>query len=197
MESVQAGCTRRTALAAGAAGGVVLWLGSAAADTAHAEPGIHPALTRSGWASLVGRDVTADGTVLKVTAVGDVADAAARRLHGSEEAFVVSFTGSATHLLESGIHEIAEPSFGSLALFISPVDARGATQHYEIGVDRVFKLARRAPAGTAEPQADATRNRSRSRRSPPRRPNVPPSAASASSSTRASAVRAAGDCAPS
>jgi hypothetical protein len=72
--------------------------------------------------------------------VTDVAGADARGLAGSDEAFVLRLSGTGD-VLESDIQLVRMPGGGATELFVSPVDAGGSRQAYEILVDRSVRLA--------------------------------------------------------
>jgi GNAT superfamily N-acetyltransferase len=153
-----AGATRRQVLQAGAAGGAALWLASGPA-TAMAAVGTPAAgadetyLRRSAWLPLAGTDIPVDrGPALRLEAITDVANAAERRLSGSDDAFVLLFSGNGSSPLEQGVHRFL-PHGARAELFAAPVAMPGPRQLYEVLIDRSVRLSRvdppRAPSGAA------------------------------------------------
>lgn len=112
------------------------------ASPASAAP-VPVALKRSAWTDLVGQTVRLDRAAdLRLDAVDDLTRAAADgALRGTEDAFVLSFHGSAGTELASGIHTLAHPQLGDVELFLSPVDRDGGVKHYEVVVDRTIRIA--------------------------------------------------------
>ena len=95
-----------------------------------------PHLVRSSWAGLVRQSFAAGSVELRLQSVTDVAGAARdRSLRGSQDAFVLTFSGPVTEPLESGTHTLSHPALGTFELFISPVK-RPTDRRYEAGSDR-------------------------------------------------------------
>ena len=128
--------TRRTLIRNGGAAGIAAMLGtrpwsvaSAAASAGH--------LQRSSWAELVGQSFMAGSVELRLVSVSDVAGAKhARSLVGSEDAFVLTFSGPRSARLETGIHRFGHPRLGTFELFVSPVGLPQTDLRYEAVIDR-------------------------------------------------------------
>jgi hypothetical protein len=138
--------TRRQALVTGATAGLVAMLGGPSAAARAAGGGPPAWLRRAGYAPLVGDTFTVGGQPLKLTAVADLAGAAATpALRGHDGAFALTFTGPAG-ALDSGVHEFEHPALGRFTLFAGPVDrADGDRQDYEVTIDRSVAIPETSP----------------------------------------------------
>ena len=127
--------TRRSLLRNGAAttaaallGGAIFSTATAAASTSH--------LQRSSYTGLVGQSFWADSVELSLLSVSDVAGAkSAKSLAGSEDAFVLTFSGPRNAALKAGTHTFRHSRLGEFELFVSPV-GRQADRVYEAVIDR-------------------------------------------------------------
>lgn len=153
--------TRREVLRAGATGGAALWVTSSAtvrAAVAAAAPAPVPAaLHRATYGGLVGDTFMVDGgTALRLDAVTDLLGAAPRGLTGSDDAFALHLTATGTGPapLAQGTHPLRFPDGTEALLFVVPVGS-GATQAYEVTVDRSTTRAPAAPAGGGSAPGDA------------------------------------------
>jgi Domain of unknown function (DUF6916) len=129
--------TRRTLLRTGAAAAAATMLGLRpwAAAPAAAASGGH--LVRSAYAGLVGRRFAVGSAKLRLKSISDVAGAARdASLVGSEDAFVLTFSGPLAQPLESGTHTLRHPDLGTFELFISPVKRPSTDCLYEAVIDR-------------------------------------------------------------
>ena len=128
--------TRRSLLRTGAAAtaGMMLGVRPWAAAPAAAASG-H--LVRSSYNSLAGQSFAVGSTGRQLQSISDVAGAARdASLAGSEDAFVLTFSGPLAQPLESGIHTLRHPELGTFELFLSPI-ARPSTECcYEAVIDR-------------------------------------------------------------
>jgi hypothetical protein len=125
--------TRRTLLGIGAtAAGAALagaWPQWATAAPSH--------LRRSSYAGRVGQRFAAGPVQLRLASVADIAGATRdRSLAGSEDAFVLAFSGPLDRALEPGTHRLSARGLGSFDLFVSPVGRPGADRRYEAVIDR-------------------------------------------------------------
>jgi hypothetical protein len=94
-------------------------------------------LLRSSYAGRVGEDFRTGSVDLRLLSVADVAGAAAdKSLAGSEDAFVLAFSGPLDAALHSGTHAVAHTALGSFALFVSEVGRPASERRYEAVVDR-------------------------------------------------------------
>jgi hypothetical protein len=128
--------TRRSLLRSGALASVAALVGLRpwAAAPAAAAPS-H--LLRSSYEGLVGQRFGAGSVELTLVSVADVAGAAIdASLAGSEDAFVLTFTGALEPALESGTHTLSHPGLGSFELFLSAVEQPRSDRRYEAVVDR-------------------------------------------------------------
>jgi len=127
--------TRRTLLRNGAAATAAALLGAQPWTAAHAAAsGGH--LRRSSYRGLVGQSFKAGAVDLRLLSVTDVAGAKhARKLAGSENAFVLTFSGPRGAALEGGTHRLRHRALGTFDLFLSPVGPRGH-RRYEAVIDR-------------------------------------------------------------
>ena len=128
--------TRRSLLRTGALATAATFAGLgpwAAARAAAA--GSH--LLRSSYTGLVGQRFAAGSVALRLLSVADVAGAAGNRsLVGSEDAFVLTFSGPLDPALEAGTHTLRNAALGTFELFLSPVGKPRKDQRYEAVVDR-------------------------------------------------------------
>jgi len=131
--------TRRTVLAAGAAGAAFLALPlrlvGALADTGG------NSWTFAQWSSLVGSGFavsTADGGSPQLTllACSNLMPAGSSTDSGPQT-FILTFEGSSASPLGEGIQTMNQGDVGSLQLFLSPGAAGGDTQHYEAVINRL------------------------------------------------------------
>lgn len=128
--------TRRTLLRDGAAATLAAMLGaSVRSSTAAAASAGH--LRRSSYTGLVGQSFAAGSVELRLVSVSDVAGAkSAKSLAGSEDAFVLTFSGPRSAPLEGGTHSLRHQRLGTFELFVSPVGRPGTDRRYEAVVDR-------------------------------------------------------------
>jgi hypothetical protein len=146
--------TRRRLIQVGGSAAAVVYLGHmpglALADTT--APGF---LRRSSYVSLVGTQFQAveTGATLTLTAVADLVRAQAEPAFvGRDDAFALSFAGPADLVLAGGTHQLTNSTLGGFAVFIAPVGRPGASQSYELVVDRSVSLGaavREAPTPLA------------------------------------------------
>jgi hypothetical protein len=128
--------TRRTLIRNGAAAGLAAALGtrpwSAAAAAASAGH-----LRRSSYSGLVGQSFGVDSIELRLVSVSDVAGAkSSKSLAGSEDAFVLTFSGPRSAPLEGRTHRFRHPRLGTFELFVSPVGLPRDDRRYEAVIDR-------------------------------------------------------------
>ena len=134
--------TRRRLVQAGAAGTAVAGLGGIEqleGIAAAATPIVPKELRRSTYLALTNDRFEIGGPggqVLRMISVDDLADPA---LSGRDDAFSVRLRGNG-QVLESGIHRLYHRDLGRSDLFISPVDTPGASQDYELIVDRTVAI---------------------------------------------------------
>src|SRR5688572_32399745 len=109
--------TRRTLLRDGAAATAAALLGGAIWASAPAvASGSH--LRRSSYTGLVGQSFQADSVELSLLSVSDVAGAkSAKSLAGSEDAFVLTFSGARNASLKPGTHRFRHSRLGEFELF--------------------------------------------------------------------------------
>ncbi|HET6509761.1 MAG TPA: hypothetical protein VFG42_23410 [Baekduia sp.] len=154
--------TRRSLLRTGATATAVAMVGVRPWDAATASAAAVPVgpLRRSDYAGLTATDfAVVDGPAgarLTLASVSDVAGAAhSVALRGSEDAFVLAFSGDAG--LDSGIHTLEHARLGRFELFVSPVGAQ-AQRGYEAVIDRSVGAPPSPPRGpeptTSEPARD-------------------------------------------
>ncbi len=94
-------------------------------------------LVRSAYAGLVGRSFAVGSAKLRLKSISDVAGAARdASLAGSEDAFVLAFSGSLAQPLESATHTLSHPELGTFELFISPIKRPSTDCLYEAVIDR-------------------------------------------------------------
>jgi hypothetical protein len=146
LPEIRIGLTRRRLVQVGGAATAVLYLGGLSGSASAA--GVPSYLTRSAYAGLGDAPFTAlsAGGVAATLRLTEVADLARSRqdpsFAGRDDAFALLFSGPADLVLDSGIHELRNPSLGAFAVFISPVQASGGSeQRYEVVVDRSVRLA--------------------------------------------------------
>jgi hypothetical protein len=111
-------------------------------------------LVRSSYAGLVGQRFAAGPVELRLLSVADVAGAAGDpSLAGSEDAFVLTFSGRLDAALEAGTHTLSNAELGTFELFLSPVEQPRDDRRYEAVVDRSVGVPRHPPqrATPAEP----------------------------------------------
>jgi hypothetical protein len=128
--------TRRSLLRSGAAAGAAMFVGLRPWATAHAA-GAPGHLLRSSYEGLVGHRFTVGSGELRLLSISDVAGAAVDgSLAGSEDAFVLPFSGPLEPALECGVHTVTHPGLGTFELFLAPVDRPDSERRYEALVDR-------------------------------------------------------------
>jgi hypothetical protein len=128
--------TRRSLLHAGAIGAAASLAGLRpwAPAPAAAVPG-H--LLRSSYTGLVGQSFTIGSADLRLRSVGDLAGAAVdKSLAGSEDAFVLAFSGPLDAALEGVTHAVTHPALGSFELFVSEVGQPRSERRFEAVIDR-------------------------------------------------------------
>jgi hypothetical protein len=135
---------RMGALATSAAlGGLRPW------DVAAAEAAASH-LRRSSWSRLLGRRFAVGTVELKLLSVTNVAGAAVNAsLAGSDDAFVLSFSGPLTPVLRAGTYTLQNPRLGRFELFVSPVGRPGKDQRYEAVIDRSVRVPKSPPGRPA------------------------------------------------
>jgi hypothetical protein len=136
--------TRRSLLRAGAlaTAGSFVGLRPWSPAPAAAAPG-H--LVRSSYDGLVGESFRVGSVDLRLLSVEDVAGAAVdKSLAGSEDAFVLAFSGPLGAALAGGTHSVTHPALGTFALFLSAVEQPRSDRRYEAVVDRSVREARSA-----------------------------------------------------
>jgi hypothetical protein len=122
-----------------------------AASPAAAAPG-H--LLRSSYDGLVGENFRVGSGNLRLLSVDDLAGAAVfKSLAGSDDAFVLEFSGPLDAALESGTHSVTHAALGGFELFVSEVEQPRSERRYEAVIDRSVRGPRsarkRAAAATA------------------------------------------------
>jgi hypothetical protein len=148
--------TRRSLLKAGAAaaaGALLAGRAWAPAAARAAGAGVPPELRRSSYAGLVGTSfaVVGAGATLTLQGVDDVAGAAwSPDLAGSDDAFVLTFSGSPGDGPAQGVHALRHGDLGSFELFLSPVGSP-ADGAYAVVVDRSVRLAEAFQAAPPAP----------------------------------------------
>jgi hypothetical protein len=158
--------TRREALALGAAAGVTAtagvpgaaFAGGVLGDTGAAAPGY---LRRSTYVERVGEWFIADGRILTLVAVEDVAGAAVDDdLKGREDAFSLVFNGVADALVSS-LYQVHHEELGPFPLFLGPTGrVRELSQEYNAIVDRTVRVKRAtalAPEAPRDPAGPVAR----------------------------------------
>ena len=106
-----------------------------AAAPAAAASGSH--LSRSSYAGLTEPSFAVGSADLQLQSISDVAGAALdASLAGSEDSFVLTFSGPLAEPLESGTHTLCHPELGTFELFISPIERPSADCQYEAVIDR-------------------------------------------------------------
>jgi hypothetical protein len=142
MDGKRLTLTRRRLIQVGGGAAAVLYLDRlpalALADTT--APGF---LRRSAYVALVGSQFQAVGVgaTLTLTAVSDLVRAQDEPAFvGRDDAFALTFVGPADVVLAGGTHELAHPTLGSFAVFITPIQRPAETQSYELVVDRSVAL---------------------------------------------------------
>jgi hypothetical protein len=114
-----------------------------AAAPAAAASGRH--LVRSSYTGLALPSFAVGTAELQLHSISDVAGAALdASLAGSEDAFVLTFSGPVAQPLESGIQTLCHPELGTFELFISPIERPSADCQYEAVIDRSVG-ARKSP----------------------------------------------------
>jgi hypothetical protein len=129
--------TRRSLLRTGAVATAAMMLGVRpwAAAPAAAASGRH--LFRSSYTGLAARRFAVGSAVLQLQSISDVAGAALDpSLKDSDDAFVLTFSGSLEEPLESATHTLRHPELGTFELFISPIMHPSTDCRYEAVIDR-------------------------------------------------------------
>ena len=136
LEPTSGGLTRRTLIRNGGAAGIAAMLGMRPWSAARAAAsGGH--LRRSSYNGLVGQSFKAGSVELRLLSVTDVAGAKnARSLVGSDDAFVLTFSGPRSAPLEGGIHRFWHSRLGTFELFVSEVGMPRTDRRYEALIDR-------------------------------------------------------------
>jgi hypothetical protein len=94
-------------------------------------------LVRSSYTGLAGTSFAVGSGELQLQSISDLAGAALdASLAGSDDAFVLTFSGSLGQQLESGTHTFSHPDLGTFELFISPVARVSTDRCYEAVIDR-------------------------------------------------------------
>jgi hypothetical protein len=143
--------TRRQALKAGAAGGLVAIFARVPLARAAADDG-ELYLRRASYVPLVGQAFAVAGASLVLRDVGDL-----DHLAGRDDAFRLEFTG-APGAIEAGTRQFSHRALGRFELFVAGVcEVAGGVQRYEVVIDRSVPLPRHAPAApkNAEPTPPA------------------------------------------
>lgn len=137
--------SRRTFLRNGAAATAAALLGAQPWSAAQAAAaGAH--LRRSSYLGLVGQSFRAGSVELCLRSVADVAGAKqAKSLAGSDNAFVLTFSGPRNAPLAAGTYKLRHGRLGTFELFISPVGQPGADRRYEAVVDRSVAAPKSPP----------------------------------------------------
>ena len=106
-----------------------------AAAPAAAAPGSH--LIRSSYTGLSQTSFAVGSAELELQSISDVAGAALdASLAGSEDAFVLTFSGPVAQPLESGTQTVSHPELGTFELFVSPIERPSGDCQYEAAIDR-------------------------------------------------------------
>jgi hypothetical protein len=128
--------TRRSLLRNGAAATAAAMLGASAWSAAPAAASAGH-LRRSSYTGLVGQSFRVGSVDLRLLSVSDVAGAkSAKSLKGSENAFVLTFSGPRNAPLDAGMRRFRHRRLGRFELFISPVGLPRADRRYEAVIDR-------------------------------------------------------------
>jgi hypothetical protein len=137
--------TRRTLLRNGAAGTAAAMLGARPWSAAPAGAAAGH-LRRSSYTGLVRQSFRVGSGELRLLSVSDVAGAKrAKSLAGSENAFVLTFSGPRNAPLDAGTYKLRHRRLGRFELFISPVGQPRADRRYEAVVDRSVAAPRFPP----------------------------------------------------
>lgn len=137
--------SRRGLIRNGAAATAAAMLGASAWSSAPAAASAGH-LRRSSYKGLVGQSFRAGSVELRLLSVSDVAGAkSAKSLAGSENAFVLTFSGPRSAPLETGTHSFRHRRLGKFQLFASPVGLPRTDLRYEAVVDRSVGASRLAP----------------------------------------------------
>jgi hypothetical protein len=103
-------------------------------------------LRRSSYARLIGQRFAVGAVELRLVSIADVAGAAVNRsLAGSDDAFVLTFSGPLKPVLAGGTHTLRHARLGRFELFISPVEKPRKGQRYEAVVDRSVSVPKSPP----------------------------------------------------
>ena len=107
-------------------------------------------LRRSSWSRLPGQRFAAGGVQLQLLTVTNVAGASVNAaLAGSDDAFVLTFSGPRTPVLRAGTYTLQNARLGRFELFLSPVARPGKDQRYEAVVDRSVPVPKSPPKRSA------------------------------------------------
>jgi hypothetical protein len=143
--------TRRSLLRAGVTAAAATLVGIRPWDAAPAAAAAGH-LRRSSYDGLVGHRFRVGTVELRLVSVADVAGAAGdKSLAGSEDAFVLTFSGPLEPALQPGTHELSHGGLGTFALFVSPVEQPRSDRRYEALVDRSVGAPKSPPRRAARP----------------------------------------------
>jgi hypothetical protein len=135
--------TRRSLLRIGGATAAATFLGMRPWAPAEADAAAGY-LLRSSYAGLVGKRFSAGSVELRLVSVTDVAGAPNNSsLAGSEDAFVLTFSGPLAPALHTGTHTLAIRELGRFELFVSPVEKPRDVRRYEAVIDRSVSPTRK------------------------------------------------------
>jgi hypothetical protein len=128
--------TRRSLLRTGALATAATFTGLRPWTAARAQAAASH-LVRSSYASLVGKRFVVGSVALRLLSVADVAGAAGNpSLAGSQDAFVLTFSGPLDPALEARTHTLSNAALGKFELFLSPVGIPHGDRRYEAVIDR-------------------------------------------------------------
>jgi hypothetical protein len=132
--------TRRSLLRTGALATAATLTGLRPWAAAGAEAAASP-LKRSSYTGLVGQRFAVGSVQLRLLAIADVAGAAGNKsLAGSDDAFVLTFSGPRVPLLGSRTRTLGHGQLGRFELFLSPVNKPSRIQLYEAVIDRSVRV---------------------------------------------------------
>jgi hypothetical protein len=100
-------------------------------------------LVRSSYTGVARISFAVGSGELRLRSISDVAGAALdASLAGSDDAFVLTFSGPLGQQLESGTHTLRHPELGTFELFISPITRPSTDCLYEAVIDRSVRAPR-------------------------------------------------------
>ncbi len=103
-------------------------------------------LRRSSYARLLGQRFAVGPVELRLLSVADVAGAAVdTALAGSDDAFVLTFSGPLEPVLDARTYTLRHARLGRFDFFLSPVDRPRKDQRYEAVVDRSVRVPKSPP----------------------------------------------------